>query len=70
MSADDIYRIEEEAEGKDIFSVYHHGIEDYPREPLVVGITLKEATRICTDDPAEYGYYIAWIDDRESDDLP
>ena len=68
MSANDIYRIEEVGDGR--FSLYHHDIEGFPAKPLVVGITLKEATRICTDDPAEYGYYIAWIDDRESDDLP
>ena len=66
MSTDDIYRIEELEDGR--FSVYHYGVEDYPREPLVVGVSLKAATWICDNEPAEYGYYIAWIEDREDDD--
>ena len=65
MSLDDVYRIEELEEGQDLFSVYHHDVEDYPREPLVVGVSLKEATRFCDEQPAEYGYYIAWIDGRD-----
>ena len=66
MSANDIYRIEEREDGS--FDLYHSDSENYPSDkPLVKGLSLKEATRVCDENPAEYGYYIAWIDDKDDD---
>ena len=64
VSTNDIYRIEEEKDGS--FCIYHEDAEgDGPSVYIGNGTNLRDATRLCDEAPAEYGYYIAWVDDRD-----
>ena len=65
MSANDVYRIEERTDG--LFDVYHDDADSLPRirGRVAKALALKDATSWCGKFPAEYGYYIAWLDDQD-----
>jgi hypothetical protein len=66
MSANDIYRIVERKNGD--WVVYHDDADedsDPNPHPQAVRQSLKAATEVCNERPAEYGYYIEWLDKKE-----